>query len=125
MRVPIYGAPYICSLKKKSTVIRSLHIIKKGMKIYTRLNIIFAFVILFGLIPISEGFYRPTHNFLKNTVRAILEKQLEMQFEKSGNAAPWCLCYWRWKIFCIGALPKTYPVNTSPDKTYELLFEMF
>ena len=94
------------------------------MKIYTGLTIIFVLVILLGSLPISEGlFYRPTHKFLKKT--AILEKQREKRFGKSGNAAPWRLCYWRWKTICIGALPKTYPVYISPSKVYELLFEMF
>ena len=105
------------------------------MKTYTGLTLIFAFAILIGSIPISEGFYRPTLKFLKNTVEAALEKQLEKRFGKSGNAAPWRLCYWRWKTICIGAnkthyyttttLPKTNPVYISPSKVYELLFEMF
>ena len=106
----------------------------KGMKIYTGLIIIFVLVILLGSLPISEGFYRPTLKFLKNTVEAVLEKQLEKRFGKSGNAAPYRrLCYWRWRKICIGALPKTkeliqpktYPVYISPNKAYELLFEMF
>ena len=95
---------YICSLKKRNTIIWSLSIIKKGMKIYAGLTIIFALVILLGSLPISEGFYCPTYKFLKNTVEAVLEKQLEKRFGKSGNAAPWRLCYWRWKTICIGAL---------------------
>ena len=95
------------------------------MKTYTGLTLIFAFAILIGSIPISEGFYRPTLKFLKNTVEAVLEKQLEKRFGKSGNAAPWRLCYWRGKTICFGALPKTYPVYISPSKVYELLFEMF
>ena len=81
------------------------------MKIYAGLTLIFALVILLGSIPISEGFYRPTHKFLKNTLEAVLEKQLETRFGKSGDAAPWRLCYWKWKTICIGALPKTYPVQ--------------
>ena len=104
------------------------------MKIYAGLTITFVLVILLGSLPISEGlFYRPTHKFLKKT--AILEKQREKRFEKSGNAAPWRLCYWRWKTICIGAnkthyyttttLSKTNPVYISPSKVYELLFEMF
>ena len=100
------------------------------MKIYAGLTLIFAFAILLGSIPISEGFYRPTLKFLKNTVKAVLEKQLEKRFGKSRNAAPLRrLCYWRRKTNCIGALPKTYPVkispSISPNKVYELLFGMF
>ena len=79
------------------------------MKIYASVTLIFALVILLGSIPISEGFYRPTHKFLKNTLEAVLEKQLETRFGKSGDAAPWRLCSWKWKTICIGALPKTYP----------------
>ena len=96
------------------------------MKIYGGLTLMFALAILLGSIPISEGFYRPTLKFLKNTLEAVLEKQLEKRFGKSGNAAPLRrLCYWRRKTNCIGALPKTYPVKISPNKVYELLFEMF
>ena len=104
------------------------------MKIYASLTLIFAFVTLLGLIPISQGFYRPTHKFLKNTLEAVLEKQLETRFGKSGYPAPWQRCYWRRKTICkgpthkflkdtleavlekqletrIGKSPKTYPVR--------------
>ena len=98
------------------------------MKIYAGLTIIFALVILLGLIPISDGLYRQTHKFLKNTEEAILEKQLEARFEKImifKRVVEEILKYWRWKTICIGALSETYPVYISPKKTYELLFKMY
>ena len=42
-------------MKKRSTIIWSLNVIKKGMKIYTGLTLIFALVILIGSIPISDS----------------------------------------------------------------------
>ena len=98
------------------------------MKIYPGLTIIFALVIFLGLIPISDGFYRPTHTFLKNTEEAILEKQLETRIEKImifKRVVEEIQKYWRWKTICIGALSETYPVYISPKKTYELLFKMY